>query len=83
MSDLISREDLKEDFKSRLALCNEWLEKAKDKETKIRASAVKTFIVDVLITIDNATTVEINKWLDPDIDPELALERIRSIIYDS
>lgn len=56
--DCISREDLKEDFKSRLALCNEWIEKAKDKETKIRASAVKSYIAEVIMTIDNAPTVE-------------------------
>lgn len=56
-NDLISREALKEDFKSRLALCNEWIEKAKDKETKIRASAVKAFIGDVIMTIDNVPAV--------------------------
>lgn len=56
--DLISREALKEDFKSRLADCNEWIEKAKDKETKIRASAVKSYIAEVIMTIDNAPTVE-------------------------
>ena len=49
---------LKEDFKSRLAKCNEWIEKAKDKETKIRASAVKAFIGEVIMTIDNAPTVD-------------------------
>lgn len=58
MSDLISRDALKEDFKSRLAVCNEWIEKAKDKETKIRASAVKAFIGEVIMTIDNAPSVE-------------------------
>lgn len=57
-NDLISREALKEDFKSRLALCNEWIEKAKDKETKIRASAVKSFIGEVIMTIDNAPTIK-------------------------
>lgn len=57
-SDLISREALKEDMKSRLSACNEWIEKAKDKETKIRASAVKAFIAEVIMTIDNAPTVE-------------------------
>ena len=57
--DLISREALKKDFKSRLADCNDWIEKAKDKETKIRASAVKAFIVEVIMTIDNASTVEL------------------------
>lgn len=55
--DLISREALKEDFKSRLALCDEWIAKAKDKETKIRASAVKAFIAEVIMTIDTAPTV--------------------------
>ena len=55
-NDLISREALKEEFKSRLAKCNEWIEKAKDKETKIRASAVKAFIGEVIMTIDNAPT---------------------------
>lgn len=58
-NDLISREALKEDFKSRLALCNDWIEKAKDKETKIRASAVKAFIGEVIMTIDNAPSVNV------------------------
>lgn len=49
---------LKEDFKSRLELCNEWIEKAKDEETKIRASAVKAYIAEVIMTIDNAPTVK-------------------------
>ena len=41
--------------------------------------------------IENAPTIEerktghwideVKKWLDPDIDDELALERIRSIVY--
>jgi ribosomal protein L40E len=47
-----------EDFKSRLVDCNDWIENAKDKETKIRASAVKTFIAEVILTINNAPTVE-------------------------
>ena len=58
-NDLISREALREDFKSRLALCNEWIEKAKDKETKIRASAVKAFIGEVIMTIGNAPAVNL------------------------
>ena len=57
-NDLISRSALKEDMKSRLSACNEWIEKAKDKETKIRASAVKAFIAELIMTIDNAPTVE-------------------------
>ena len=56
-NDLISRSTLKENMKSRLSACNEWIEKAKDKETKIRASAVKAFIAEVIMTIDNAPTV--------------------------
>ena len=57
-NDLISRSTLKEDMKSRLSACNEWIEKAKDKETKIRASVVKAFIAEVIMTIDNAPTVD-------------------------
>ena len=56
-NDLISRSTLKEDMKSRLSACNEWIEKAKDKETRIRASTVKAFIAEVIMTIDNAPTV--------------------------
>ena len=55
---LIDADALREDFKSRLAECNEWIEKAKDKETKIRASAVKAFIGEAIMTIDNAPTFE-------------------------
>jgi len=55
---LIDADALKEDFKERLSKCNDWIEKAKDKETKIRASAVKAFICEVIMTIDNAPTVE-------------------------
>ena len=57
-NDLISRSALIEDYKSRLADCNDWIENAKDKETKIRASAVKTFIAEVILTINNAPTVK-------------------------
>ena len=54
---LIDANALKEDFKTRLADCNEWIGKAKNKETKIRASAIKAFIIEVIMTIDNAPTV--------------------------
>ena len=67
-NDLISREALKKDFKERLAKCDEWIEKAKDKETRIRASAVKAFIAEVIMTIDNAPTVT------PDMAQVLAYE---------
>ena len=60
-NDLISRSTLKEDMKSRLSACNEWIEKAKNKETKIRASAVKAFIAEVIMTIDKAPTVELTE----------------------
>lgn len=55
---LIDADALKEYFESSIALCNEWIATAKDKETKIRASAVKTFIGEVLIAINNAPTVD-------------------------
>lgn len=58
---------LKEDFKSRLADCNEWIEKAKDKETKIRASAIKAFIGEVIMTIDNAPTISPFKALHDEL----------------
>lgn len=53
----IDADALKVYFESSIALCNEWIATAKDKETKIRASAVKTFIGEVLIAINNAPTV--------------------------
>ena len=62
--DLISRNALKKDFKERLAKCDEWIEKAKDKETRIRASTVKAFIAEVIMTIDNAPTVETKTTYD-------------------
>ena len=61
-NDLISREALKKDFKERLAKCDEWIEKAKDKETRIRASAVKAFIAEVIMTIDNAPTFNLDDF---------------------
>ena len=62
VGDTISRKALKEDMKSRLSACNEWIEKAKDKETKIRASAVKAYIAEVIMTIDNAPTVTVDNY---------------------
>ena len=56
--DLISREALKKDFEERNKACDKWIAKAKDEETKIRASAVKSFICEVIMTIDNAPTVD-------------------------
>lgn len=66
---------LKEYFKSRLLDCNEWIVKAKDKETKIRASAVKAFIGEVIMTINNATTVD-NPYQEGYIDGVLQAEKL-------
>lgn len=63
-NDTISREALKEDMKSRLSVCNEWIEKAKDKETRIRASAVKAYLAEVIMTIDNAPTVAVDEEIE-------------------
>ena len=55
---LIDAEALKKDFEERYKACDEWIEKAKDEEIKIRADATKHFICEVIMTIDNAPTVE-------------------------
>lgn len=57
-NDLISRSELKKDFEERNKACDKWIEEAKDEETKIRADATKLFICEVIMTIDNAPTVE-------------------------
>ena len=57
-NDLISREALKKDFEERNKACDKWIENAKDEETKIRADATKNFICEVIMTIDNAPTVD-------------------------
>lgn len=62
-NDLISREALKEDFEERNKVCDKWIEEAKDEETKIRAEAIKLFIREVIMTIDNAPTVETGHYL--------------------
>ena len=62
-NDLISRSTLKEDMKSRLSACNEWIEKAKDKETKIRASAVKAFIAEWLKELKAYKEKPQGEWL--------------------
>lgn len=60
-NDLISREALIKDFEERNKACDKWIAKAKDEETKIRAEATKNFICEVIMTIDNAPTVEITE----------------------
>ena len=42
----------------RLVACNDWEEKAKDKETRIRANAVKTFICEMFMLLKEIPTVE-------------------------
>lgn len=59
--DLISREALRNDFKYRLEKAKNWKENALnkgDEELVIRADATIDFICEVIMTIDNAPTVE-------------------------
>lgn len=69
-NDLISREALIKDFEERNKACDKWIAKAKDEETKIRAEATKNFICEVIMTIDNAPTVERQKGKWKHIDDE-------------
>lgn len=77
-NDLISRKALKEDFKSRLARCDEWIKKAKDEGTRIRADATKHFICEVIMTIDKAPTAKSSclmpkgEWINPSENPEFS-----------
>lgn len=57
-NDLISRSELTKELRERLVACNEWEEKAKDKETRIRANAVKTFICEMFLLLKEFPTVE-------------------------
>ena len=60
-NDLISREALKEDFKTRLEKAKRWKENAinrGDDEIVIRATATIDFICEVIMTIINAPAVE-------------------------
>lgn len=81
--DLISRSALIENFESRLALCNEWIEKAKDKETKIRADATKHFICEVIMTIDNAPTVEYPESITIKCDTEEEKQKLLSALRNA
>ena len=55
---LIDANALKEDFKQRYEKAEQWIEKAKDEEIKIRATATRDFIAEVIMTINNAPTVD-------------------------
>lgn len=75
-NDLISREALKEDFKTRLEKAKRWKENAinrGDDEIVIRATATIDFICEVIMTIDRAPTVgdhKPSKWIFERIDPQ-------------
>lgn len=56
-NDLISRSELTKELRERLVACNDWEEKAKDKETRIRANAVKTFICEIYLLLKELPTV--------------------------
>lgn len=57
-NDLISREVLTKELRERLAACNDWEEQAKDKETRIRANAVKAFICEMLMLLKEIPSSE-------------------------
>lgn len=61
---LIDATALKEDFKTRLENAKRWEENAinrKDYEIAIRAKATSDFICEVIMTIDNAPTINPEK----------------------
>ena len=74
-NDLISRSELTKELRERLVACNDWEEKAKDNETRIRANAVKTFICEMFMLLKEIPTVE------PDAIKELGSETL-AIIKD-
>ena len=49
---------LRADFVDRYHKAEEWIAKAKDEEIKIRAEATRDFIGEVIMTINNALTLE-------------------------
>ena len=60
----IDAEALKEDFKARLRIAQNWKEYAinrGDDEIAIIANAIISFICEVILTIDNAPTVDITE----------------------
>ena len=56
--DLISRSKLRKDFVDRYHKAEDWIIKAEDIFIKTRAEATRDFIGEVIMTIDNAPTVE-------------------------
>lgn len=57
-NDLISRSELTKELRERLVACNDWEDNAKDKETRIRANAVKAFICEMFVLLKEIPTVE-------------------------
>lgn len=56
---LIDADDLRIDFKNRVKACDKWIEECAGEELKqARAIATKDFISEVIMTIDNAPTIE-------------------------
>lgn len=67
---LIDADKLCEEFKSRQNAALNWKEQAimnDDLEIEIRADAVLGFLSEVKLTIDNAPTVELQKFLTPQV----------------
>lgn len=71
MSDLISRKALRTDFQERLKNCDEWIANvANDHDLLTRALATRDFICEVIMTINNAPTLEERpkgKWIEVDV----------------
>ena len=86
-NDLISRSELTKELRERLVACNDWEEKAKDKETRIRANAVKTFICEMFLLLKEFPTVELQPIkvnVPEDIKDKLIeeLSKPRKVILD-
>lgn len=58
---LIDANALRADFVDRYHKAEDWIVKAKDEEIKTRAEATRDFIGEVIMTIDNAPTVELTE----------------------
>lgn len=69
----IDADALKEDFETRYKNAEKWIEKADDEEIKIRATATRDFIAEVIMTINKASTVE----------PEVKKVPIASVTFDT
>jgi hypothetical protein len=85
IGDSISRSVLTKELRERLVACNDWEEQAKDKETRIRANAVKTFICEMFMLLKEIPTVEPERTQGKSISLEDGLKKARRgnyVIYD-